>query len=303
MLISIGVPFHNDHETILASVQSVVAQSFQDWELILVDDCSEDDSARVIAQIKDDRIRLVRNEQNLGLAGSLNRITELAQGEYIARMDADDVMHPERLQRQLDFLKSNPDVDILGTSMYSIDQSNTVTGLRAYSLADMTPRKLLSHAHVVHPSVLGRADWFRRNPYDADLRRAQDHELWVRTFAASRIVNLNEPLIFVREAGTVTAGKYIQSSRAVRRIIRRYGPDLLGRMGTLRLVAESYGKELIYRVAEPAGVIDRLVNDRNQRLPMETVQFAQQTLDEVLATPLPGIPVADEQSERAPQCV
>ncbi len=288
-LVSIGLPFHNNAVTIEEALRSIFAQTYPHWELILVDDGSSDGSRDLVARLDDPRVRAIRDEQNLGLPARLNQIATMASGDYLARMDADDVMHPERIERQLAFLQDHPEVDIVGSGLVSIDDQSRPTGQRSAPPTDVTPRSVLLASRLVHVSITGKTSWFRANPYDESYRRAQDHELWVRTFEHATVASLDAKLMFVREHGTITARKYASSAQAGRRILRSYGPRMLGRPQTLELIGRSYVKEAIYRGLELFGAVDRAVSRRNVPLSDEERDDAVVVLRRVQSTPLPLI--------------
>ncbi|MGL5269675.1 MAG: glycosyltransferase family 2 protein, partial [Selenomonadaceae bacterium] len=116
MKVSIGLPFYNDEKTLRYTIQSILLQSYTDWELILLDDGSTDGSLAIAKSIKDKRVRVVSDNENKGLAVRLNEIANLANGQYLARMDADDLMHPDRIKEQVLFLEENPEIDVVGTN-------------------------------------------------------------------------------------------------------------------------------------------------------------------------------------------
>src|SRR5215207_5701854 len=119
--VTIGLPFYNAANTLASAVRSVFAQTYHDWELILVNDGSSDRSLEIADAVKDPRIRVMSDGRNKGLAARLNEITSSACGRYIARMDADDLMHPDRLARQVALLQTRPRVDVVGTATYATD--------------------------------------------------------------------------------------------------------------------------------------------------------------------------------------
>ena len=116
MRVTIGIPFYNAKHTLADAIRSVFAQTFQDWELILADDGSTDGSAEIARMVDDPRVTVISDGMNRGLPYRLNKITELARADYIARMDADDLMHPERLTLQVQYLDANPAVDVVSTA-------------------------------------------------------------------------------------------------------------------------------------------------------------------------------------------
>jgi len=116
--VTIGIPFLNARRSLAAAVRSVFAQTHSDWELLLVDDGSSDGSIDVVRRLDDPRVRLVRDGSHRGLCARLNQIAATARGTYLARMDADDVMHPERIERQLALLGADPGVDLVDTATF-----------------------------------------------------------------------------------------------------------------------------------------------------------------------------------------
>ena len=114
--VTIGIPFLNARRYLEDAVRSVFAQTHGDWELLLIDDGSTDGSIAVVRHLDDPRVRVLGDGSNRGLCARLNQIASLAQGTYLARMDADDLMHPERIERQLKFLRANPNVDLIDTA-------------------------------------------------------------------------------------------------------------------------------------------------------------------------------------------
>ncbi|MEN6301484.1 MAG: glycosyltransferase family A protein, partial [Armatimonadia bacterium] len=127
--VSVGIPFYNSEATLLNSVRSVFAQTFQDWELVLMDDGSTDGSLEVARSIDDPRVRVISDGKNLRLPGRLNALHRVTKGRYIARMDSDDLMHPRRLEEQVALLDERPDVDVVGTLMYAMDARKGVHGV------------------------------------------------------------------------------------------------------------------------------------------------------------------------------
>ena len=122
-MVTIGLPFYNAEKYLALAIESVLQQTYTDWELLLLDDGSTDNSlsiAQSYAQ-KDSRIKVISDGKNKNLATRLNELPSLAQGLYLARMDADDMMHPARIERQLAVLETHPEIDVLGTNAYIIN--------------------------------------------------------------------------------------------------------------------------------------------------------------------------------------
>jgi len=212
----------------------------------------------------------------------------LANGKYYARMDADDLMHPERLSRQLRYLKSNKNVDLVDTAMYSMDQEGNPVGIREAASLDSSRVALLKGKYFHHATVMGYTEWFQKNHYDPLFVRAEDCELWCRTFDASHFARINEPLYFVRE-GLVNMRNYLDSGQTVRRIIRKYGPKLVGSYRVVQLTSESFLKGFAYRMLSPFGLHDLLVNMRNRRLSTREREQAQSIIEHIMSCNVPGL--------------
>lgn len=199
--VSVLLAVHNEERFVRGAIESILRQTFTAFKLIVVDDASTDGTADVLAGISDLRLRVIRNPSNLGLTASLNRGLAIAKGEFIARLDGDDEAHPERLQRQVDFLLARPSVGIVGTSRRVIDEDGHLL-YEATAIpndADIRWRLLLGNP-LAHPTVMIRRAVLENHGlrYDESFRTAQDYELWTRFCAVSRAANLTEPLVTYR---------------------------------------------------------------------------------------------------------
>lgn len=286
--ISIGLTFYNNAGTIEDALRSIFAQSFQDWELIIIDDNSTDGSFEIAQSVKDPRVRVYREEGRKGFVAALNRMTDLARGVYYARMDADDMMHPERLSKQIDYLKRNLGVDVVDTPMLSMDRHCRAIGIRYMGPIDSRPAALLRGNFFHHATVMGRTEWFKKNPYDPKYLRAEDCELWCRTFKTSRFARISEALYFVRE-GLVNVNNYLLSCKTVRQIMRTYGPHYVGKYYTAQLIAESYLKGYAYRFFSLLSLHDTLVNMRNRKLDEKEKAYADSIIAQIKSTKVPGL--------------
>ena len=287
--VTIGIPFLNARRTLADAVRSVFAQTHGDWELLLVDDGSTDGSSDVVRGLDDPRVRLTVDGRRLGLCARLNQIATAARGAYLARMDADDLMHPERIARQLEHLRANPGVDLVDTAIFTVDDDLTPLGVRGEGPLDPRPEAVLRDGLLIHPTITGRTEWFRRNPYDGRFVRAEDRELWVRTCATTAFARLREPLFFYREAPAGNLANYLRTERTVRDVLRRYGPRLVGAERTRRLVLRSRLKSMAYLLGTRLGVQGRLIRRRNRALAPAEAREARRVLTEIWQTLVPGL--------------
>lgn len=198
--VTVVMPVYNAGRYLRLAVQSIVDQTFGDWELLIIDDASTDGALNGIADIVDARIRVVRNPKNLGLAATLNVGIELARGEFIARMDQDDVSYPERLARQLEMLEHNPAIDLVGVRCLAIDENDEPVGALPYALDH---RELCTAPwrgfYLPHPTWMGRIEWFRRHRYASPAPYlCEDQELLLRTWSVSCFATHPEVLFAYR---------------------------------------------------------------------------------------------------------
>jgi hypothetical protein len=199
--VTVLMAVHNGVPHLAKAVESLLRQTLGDFEIVVVDDGSTDGTREVVASYADPRIRLVVNDRNLGLAASLNRGLSVAAGEYVARLDADDLSDPTRLERQAAFLDANPDVALVGAWHRTIDTAGTV--IKEYSLpcthADIR-WALLFYCPFVHSAVMWRRQRVEHlvGGYDETLSYSMDYELWSRIARRMPVANLPERLVSLR---------------------------------------------------------------------------------------------------------
>jgi glycosyltransferase involved in cell wall biosynthesis len=249
--VTVGIPFYKDRLTLADAVRSVFVQSLEDWELILINDGSTDGGLEVARSVCDDRVRVVSDDRNLGLSARLNQIAELARAKFLARMDADDLMHSDRLGVQAEYLERNPGVDVVGTGMYILDADGRPIAKRPAGTLPLTARRVLTGACLMHATVMGRTDWFRRNPYydpasSAVYPEAEDFELWCRTFGASRFARIPACYYYCNEHASFSMSKYATASRSVARAQWRHGLRQIGFLGCCALSARQAAKFLVH---------------------------------------------------------
>lgn len=280
--VTVGLPFRNASRTLDWSVASVLQQTFSDWELILVDDGSTDSSALVASKYRDKRISLIQDGRSIGLAARLNQISALANSPFVSRLDADDIMHPLRLEKQVHHLDDNDELAVVGSGAWIIDDHNVIYGDRQVAPLPSDPTAVLRNDFLIHPTVLGRTAWFLSNPYDTSYARAQDKELWCRTRSQGCFARLPERLLYFRTGADIRLKTYRESCRMDRRIYSAYGPALVGRRTTTQLRTKSYLKEAVAFLAVATRHERALVRRRSGLAPAEEVIAAQFELDRLL---------------------
>lgn len=196
--VTVLMPVYNGERYLSEAVESILAQSFTDFEFLIIDDGSSDGTAALLDTYHDSRIRRVENEKNLGLIATLNRGLDLSCGEYIARMDCDDISLPRRLEKQVAFLDSNQNIGVCGTWFKKFGAVNKV--LRWHTDPDAIRSGLIFTSTLGHPTVMMRRELFRKHAlyYDPAYIHAEDHALWVRASRFMLFANLGEVLLLYR---------------------------------------------------------------------------------------------------------
>ena len=204
-LVSVIMATCNGERFLKSAVESVLGQTYANFEFLIVNDKSTDATSKILRtfSLKDKRIRVIENTENLGLTKSLNKALKEAKGKYIARMDDDDISLPERLQKQFAFLEANPEVALIGCLADIIDESGEVIGEKRSALDyKALKKKLLFNNQLVHSS------WFLRSSvlkevggYNEQFKKAQDYELLFRLATKYPVCNLPEKLIQWRKRG------------------------------------------------------------------------------------------------------
>lgn len=202
--VSIVMCFYNEPlQWIRLAVESVLKQTFIDFEFILVcDNPSYEDGITYIRNIRDSRVKLLINPENMGPTKSFNKAISYAVGEYIARMDADDICLPERLLRQVGYLDIHPDVSVCATDVHIINQAGRITRRNRYGKKHEQALFVVSNI-IAHPSVMFRKNLLElREPlYNEDYMYSQDYELWLFLILnGHRIHTLDEPLMLYRKS-------------------------------------------------------------------------------------------------------
>lgn len=221
-LVSIIMPMYNAASQLGVCIHSILQQTYPHWELIVIDDGSTDTSVEVVKNHIDSRIKLIENTSNLGLGRRLNEAVSVSKGEFIARMDADDVMFPDRLEKQVQYLLQHPNVDALGGWAIVIDDDYLINGTINLQLPSSFKSLVVWGSCFIHPTVMAKASWFKQNNYNPHLTRLEDYELWVRTFRTSSFALLSEPIIFYRSNGVMVKSKYVAAWKNLFSVLKNH---------------------------------------------------------------------------------
>ncbi len=263
--ITVGIPFFDEELVIARAVRSILGQTVRELEVILVDDGSTDRSLEIARSFVDPRVRVISDGVRKHLPARLNQIAALARAPFVARMDADDLSHPERLAKELAVFEADSRCDAVGTSIGLVDAHDRPFAVVDCDVARATRASVLRHGLLPHATMLARREWLRANPYDETLDRAEDRDLWCRTFGTSRFGAVREVLYVVRVVATGDfLAKYRASQRQNRELTLRYGPAAVGRLATARQWLSAGAKSLVMTAAVNVGMAEHVVRRRGR---------------------------------------
>lgn len=223
-LVTVVMSAYNASGTISLALRSILTQTYDNWELIVVDDGSTDRTAENVLQVNDSRIRFIQEPSgNMGLASRLNQCVRLARGQYVARMDADDVAYPQRFERQVQFLEDHRDIDLLGTGAVIFKGEGEIIGCYPTACShEAICRRPWWGFPLAHPTWMGRRTWFLAHPYSDEDTRCEDQALLLRSFPCSRFAALEEVLLGYRvteiDAGKLGRGRLNYCRRLLARV-------------------------------------------------------------------------------------
>ena len=263
--VSVGMPVFNCAGTIAQAISSILNQTFDDWELLIIDDGSTDNTVEIAKSFDDPRIIVTRGGANKRLPARLNECISSAKGRFFARMDGDDIAYPGRLQCQLEYLQSHQAVDLVGGWVVVFRDDGTAFG---------AVRGPLSHEHicahpwkgmtVAHSTWMGKIEWFRRNRYPT-VAASEDQELLFRTYQKSRFANVPTIVLGYREDTLPLRYHLIQQWYVSKSIIRnasQQGRLMSAGVGIVRQVA----KGVIYTFAICTGLKYHVLRHRARAL-------------------------------------
>jgi len=216
-MISVLMPVYNVDSHLEEAIDSILNQSYSDFEFLIINDGSTDRSEEIILSYKDERIRYIRNEVNLGIVKTLNKGLDLATQKYIARMDADDVSLPHRFEKQVEFMEANPNVVASGSNITKFyDDINNLkdTSNVKSDNSDLQIQSLFFTAFW-HPTMIIRAKLLKDNKlkYTSDYKHAEDKALWIDISKHGTMANLKEPLVYYRVHSDQVSTKFSSEQR------------------------------------------------------------------------------------------
>ncbi len=215
-LVSIILPAYNCEKYISESISSILQQVYDKFELIVINDGSTDNTSSILASITDQRIRVLNNAVNKGLIYSLNRAIDESKGEFIARMDADDIAADDRIEKQVHWLLHHPETAAVGTFINIIDENGKEKPEwkldRETSSHDSIKKVMPKENCLAHPTMMIRADILKRYKYSEIQKNIEDYDLWLRMLADGLIIEkIPQPLLQYREHSTSVTSKFLRN--------------------------------------------------------------------------------------------
>lgn len=230
--VTVLMSVYNEEKYLREAIDSILNQTFENFEFLIINDGSTDFSRDIILSYDDPRIRLLDNEKNMGLTRSLNKGLTLAKGEYIARMDADDISTPDRLEKQITYMDTHPEKALLGGSAIVIDsKGNTMTRWHHPAEPELLRWLLLFDNPFIHSAAMLRSTVLQKNRlnYDYTLSHAQDYDLWQKICQFSSVANLADVVIYRREHQENISARNSQEQKKTRlMVINRGISELMG---------------------------------------------------------------------------
>lgn len=210
-LVSVILPAYNASNYIREAIESILNQTYNNFELIIINDGSTDNTPRIINTYDDSRIKLINNEGNKGLIYSLNRGIDVSRGEYIARMDADDISHPFRFAKQIKVMNQNSDIVVCGTYInYFGASKGRFSRCHPKQHNEDIKKSLLIRSAFAHPTVMIRASILKKYGirYDENFKSCEDYKLWIDLASYGTFINIPVPLLNYRVSNNQISSKY-----------------------------------------------------------------------------------------------
>ena len=198
--VTVLMPVYNGEKYLREAIDSILSQTFTDFDFLIVDDGSIDQSLEIAKSYTDVRIKIIENVQNLGIITTLNKGLKIAKGKYIARMDSDDVCFPARLEKQVDFLDKHPEISIIGSNVQVIDSSSKRIKTMSFPTeSELIKWHLFFCSPIAHPTVLARREvLIKLGGYNSQCQYVEDYELWLRASKDYKFENISEELLYYR---------------------------------------------------------------------------------------------------------
>ena len=240
-LITVLMAVYNGEKYLREAIESILTQSYTDFEFLIINDGSSDRTEEIIVSYNDERIRYIKNDKNLKLIASLNKGLDLAKGEYIARMDADDISLPNRLEKQVIFMENNISHVLIGSRIHSFGAANDFGSLKLNS--DEIVLKLISNNCIYHSTVMLRTKLLKSNRYNKNYLHAEDYEFWTRCSQLGKLEVIEDVLLKYRvHSESISQSNYLEQYEIVKKIRKEILLESINDIGDIEF--EIYNKFL-----------------------------------------------------------
>lgn len=290
--VTIGIPFYNCENTLADTVRSVFAQTFQDWELVLLNDGSTDGSLVVAQSIKDERVRVVSDGINKGIGARRRQIVEMSSADLLAWQDADDMMHPNRLAVQIDYLEQNPELSAVDSLAYRIDDENAILGINPSSPKEFTLGNAIKQSLLLNGATLGKTQMYRDHAFDPSLRRGEDWDVFIRAIQACSFAHITQPLYFRRHISSSilsTALTELSYMPYAMKLLFRYSPQLYGWPKTLLTALRLDARCIMRSIVSVVGLRFLAPGTRLRGMTDQDQLDARTALEQIMQTRVPGL--------------
>lgn len=266
-LVSVMMPCYNASKTLPLALASLIAQTYPHWECILVDDGSTDRPIEIVEAVSDPRIRFFRFEENKGRGAARQYALDMARGDYLCMLDADDWIYPHKLACQLEVMENHPEIAVLSTGMAIVNGDNEIVGVRVRgaeheALTVQPPLTKPEHSPIAHAPSMIRTHVAQQYAYDQTLQLVEDADFLLKILLRHPYAILSDLTYAYAEIESVNRRKITRSLHALRRIYAKYWREFPRAMITATAV--SWLKELVYRVGFAAGLGDALIARRSK---------------------------------------
>ena len=216
------MPVYNGEEYLKEAIDSILSQTFSDFELIIINDCSKDNTVNIVKEYNDERIILINNDVNLGIAKTLNKGIDLARGKYIARMDADDICYSHRFETQYNFMEKNLDIGMCGSSVQIFTENSTNLHECPTSHDEIRVLQIFNTAFA-HPTVMIRRSILEKYnlKYNDFYEGMEDYELWIRMSEVTKLANIKDVLLKYRSHPKQATKKINKLQRERMKLLRK----------------------------------------------------------------------------------
>ncbi len=285
--VTVLMSVYNGEKFLHEAIESILNQTLKDFEFLIINDGSTDSSRDIILSYADPRIQLIDNEQNIGLTRTLNKGLKLAKGKYIARMDADDISLPHRLEKQIRYIVDKPEVGVVGSRYEEIDENGSSRArLSLYYSFEEIYYNLIFNNCIPHPTVLfDRKLVLNQGGYNENYPQSQDYELWCRISRATRCEIIDEVLVKHRILKSAISNKFKnqQDYYAQKRFInnienllsRKILPENYSCFHEYIYLKEVYGREIIESTNRLLEINEKIVDNLTPNLKIDMLRLKE----------------------------